>query len=210
MRVLTTEGQRSKQINLCNLYAARTLAVAGLFLFSVTGSARPRVPLPSILGVGITYHERFDAPFFAGTTNSEVFVTNCCTLHESWSGYALERAATGVGLIPFAVEGVDGVGHTNVSSGSAAAALRFWVTPHWSSASITNGTGPGNNARLAELLAVGTNPSNAVSIWSLQIVPDGSAVSLVSESDSGPLELLRADIAWAAQSTHCIALNFGT
>ena len=93
----------------------------------------------------------------------------------------------------------------NLNSGGGGA-VRLWVRPLWSSAScVEGGTGPGAYGSVAEVGVTGVTPS----VWSLRVVPDGSALSLVGESDGGRVELLNAPIAWRAGVWHLVALNFG-
>src|SRR5207249_1926467 len=80
-------------------------------------------------------------------------------------------------------------------------------TPYWASASLTNGTGPGTEACLAELVAIANG--QCVTIWSLRVSSDGSSLWLAADGENGPIELLRTDIAWSA-SAHCLALDYGT
>src|SRR5439155_24217525 len=135
----------------------RAVALACLLGCPARGLARPRAPLPVITppGSGVVYRERFDWPLFNGITDSEVVVSNGVTLHESWSGYALERIPS-TGLAPFVIPGVDALGHTNIASDAGSTAIRFWVTPYWSSSTVSGeNTGPGTYAHLADLVAIG-------------------------------------------------------
>jgi hypothetical protein len=86
-------------------------------------------------------------------------------------------------------------------------AIRFWFKPYWSSAAITNGTGPGVEARLLEWIVVGNNKA-AIS-WALSINADGSKVSLREDPGGGDTVLLEADLAWRADQWHCLTLNYG-
>jgi len=108
-------------------------------------------------------------------------------------------------VTPFVVPAVSATGHTNIAGDSGA--IRFWVTPYWASASVTNGAGPGVNARLLELVAVGDK--DAAVAWSLQVSADGSVVSLLGEGEKEPVELLSAAIAWPANEARMVTLNYG-
>jgi len=61
---------------------------------------------------------------------------------------------------------------------------------------------------LADLLAIGNG--QAVLCWSLQLSSDGSTLSLFSQTDNGPVELLSTNIAWQAGAAYCVGLNYGT
>ncbi len=124
-------------------------------------------------------------------------------LVESWSGYALRRS--GLGFTAQVIPALESSGHTNLTGGSGS--IRFWFKPYWSSVAITNGSGPGAEARLLELLVAGDN--QAVISWALSIDADGSKVSLREDPERKGALLLQADIAWAADEWHCLALNYG-
>src|SRR5262249_19844148 len=123
-------------------------------------------------------------------------------LLEGWSGFALDR--TGNSATPFLVPGLDGNGGTNLAG---SAAIQFFFIPHWNSSSLAPGGGPEVYARLAELAAV--SGGDAVVVWSLQVAPDGSSISLFAPGESGPAELLRANVAWQAETAHCLTLVYG-
>ena len=46
-------------------------------------------------------------------------------------------------------------------------------------------------------------------VWSLQISSDGTVLQLLGYSDSGPVQVLAAPIAWPAHQYHCVALDYG-
>ncbi|MCU0783343.1 MAG: hypothetical protein MUF81_04695, partial [Verrucomicrobia bacterium] len=175
--------------------------VAVIFvLSSINASGRPREPWPPLPEFApVLYHESFDEVYSYCTTNAYWVVPDYGTLIESWSGYALERAGD---VTPFVVPGLDAAGHTNIT---AEGALRFWVKPYWSSA--PDGKGPGKDARLVELLAVGNK--QVLVIFSLQVNADGTVLSLVSESDKGPMNLMKSEICWPAGQWHQVVLNHG-
>ncbi len=185
----------------CVVVVAVTLG--GVLFPSLSGSASPRIPcipVPEI--VPILYYEQFDELYSWWMTNSAV-TSGDFTFVQSWSGLALDRS--GSATAPFVVDGVDGSGHTNIAT---AGALRLWITPDWTSSSLSGGSGPGAYARLADLNAVGSG--GAIVAWSLQVSGDGSSISLIGQSYSGPALLLQTNIAWAAGTAHCVILNFGT
>jgi len=166
--------------------------------------ASPRAPYPPLPETGlILYHERFDDQYSYWTTNSQVTVGDYL-LVQGWSGFALDRS--GASVVPFIVPGVDGGAHTNLSPQNGA--LRFWFTAGWTSSTLS-GTGPGATARLADLLAVGTNGESLL-CWSLRVSSDGSTISLLAQSDSGTTTLLTTNIGWQAGTAHNLALNYGT
>lgn len=143
----------------------------------------------------------FDETYFYRTTNTQLSVVGYGELIESWSGYSLQRSGV---VPPLAVPALAENGRLNFSSDTGA--IRFWFKPMWSSMSV-GGTGPGIDARLAEIVAVG-NRVTAVA-WSLLVSPDGSALYLVSDGAAGASMLLRAEIGWPAGEWHLVALNYG-
>jgi hypothetical protein len=147
------------------------------------------------------YSERFDEPSSSGATNSQVTVSNY-TYDESWSGYALQRSGT---LTPFLIAGVDATGHTNLAQSGA---IFFWFKPGWSSVSVTNGSGPGEDVPLLEWTAVAGGQSTV--IWSLEASADGSLLALLEPGTSGPTALLTNQISWQAGQWHLLTLNYGT
>jgi alpha-tubulin suppressor-like RCC1 family protein len=148
------------------------------------------------------HHETFDEAYNLGMTNAQV-VLNGFTYEESWSGYALQRLGP---VNPFVLPAVDSTGHTNLTGD--AGAIRFWWKPDWSSVSLPGGTGPGTVAVLAQLSAV--RGSQSVTLWTLQASGDGSALSLVAQSDSGPVTLLSTQISWQSGQWYLVTLNYDT
>lgn len=164
--------------------------IAAIFVLScITAFARPREPWPPLPELApVLYHESFDGIYSWRMTNASWEIPGYGTLVESWSGYALQRCGD---VTPLIVPGVDSSGHTNFAPGGA---LRFWLKLYWSSA--PDGKGPGHNARLVELFAVGGK--QAVGVFSLQINADGTVLSLVTETDQGPATLIKSEICWEA------------
>ena len=179
------------------------LVIGASLLFAVANAPGiPRRPQPVITErLTHLFRESFNEAYSLSVTNAELTVGGY-TFEESWSGYALQRLGV---VTPFTVPAVDSTGHTNVACDSGA--IRFWFKPYWSSASLTNGTGPGTYARLAELVA--TSGDQSAVCWWLQLSPDGSSLSLIGQSDSGPVELLSSGIAWPANVYHHITLDYG-
>jgi hypothetical protein len=111
---------------------AAVIAILLVLFRTVDMSATPRPPVPPYPEQPPLYYEGFDEYYFAGETNSELFVPGWGNLHESWSGYALQQTEV---AIPFIVPAPDPSGNTNVTC-DVGASLRFWITPYWSSGSI--------------------------------------------------------------------------
>jgi alpha-tubulin suppressor-like RCC1 family protein len=183
----------------------RALVLATILVSVCRAGAEPRTPLPEMPEWPL-YYQGFNSPYQFGATNPEVVVTSSGILTQSWSGYALDRS--GPVVVPFVIPALDSAGHTNVSCATGGA-LRWWLQPHWATALTANSSGgPDKYAKLVELAAVGGGQS--VSLWSLQATPDGSALRLVSQTDAGPVELLRAAILWETDAPHCVAVNYGS
>jgi alpha-tubulin suppressor-like RCC1 family protein len=179
--------------------------VARLLFCPVAARALPRPPFPPIPESGVIYHQTFDGFHSVASGDARAVIPGLGMLVESWSGYALERGRTNV--LPWIVPAVDpNSGHTNLTC-DAAGAIRFWFEPHFSSASIAGGTGPGATARLADLVA--SSPAGTAVVWSLQISADGTVLQLLGYGDSGPVQLLSAPIAWQERQYHNVALNYG-
>jgi hypothetical protein len=116
----------------CKLIHAPVLAV--LFL-GQSAWAAPRSPLPPYPEAAPLASESFDADYFAGWTNGDLFISGFGVLDESWSGYAMQRS--GASVTPFIVPALNASGYTNITSDTGGA-LRWWVNPFWSSGA-TNG-----------------------------------------------------------------------
>jgi hypothetical protein len=99
---------------------------------------------------------------------------------------------------------VESNGQTNLLAD--AGAIRFWFKPDWTSSTLSGGTGPGTTATLVEIGAASGNQS--VAIWSLQASADGSTLSLVAQSDDGPVPLLCAQVSWQAGQWYLLTVNY--
>jgi len=200
MKTKASAVPRSSANEFSRLFACAFFLV---ILLSCAGNAlgRPRPPLPPLPELFVLYHENFDWAYSYGLTNSQVTIADYGTLRESWSGMALQRAGT---VKPLVVPALDSEQRVLVAS-HAQSAVRFWLTPNWASRSI-GGPGPGQDAVLCQL--IGAVSKEVALAWCLQVTPDGSTVVLMGAGDAGPVELLRADIAWWA-TPHCVGLNFG-
>lgn len=178
--------------------------LASLTAWTTAAHAKPRPPLPPFPELApLLSRADFDEPFWTRTVKPDSLHLAYADLVESWSGYALRRA--GQGVTPFLVPALDEFGRTNIST--AAGAVRFWFKPEWASASFAQGGGPGAEARLLELSAVGNK--DALPVWSLAVVPDGTAIFLTGAGDDGPVVLLKAEINWQAGQWHLLTLNYG-
>ena len=143
---------------------------------------------------------RLRLPYALDQVDSEVIVPGIGNYEESWSGYALQRNGTGV--IPFVITAMSAQGATNISSDTAGA-LRFWVRPYWST-----GDGPGIFAPLLTFYAMADGQS--LLCWWLEVSPDGSAVTLVNQTETGPQTLLSSAIDWQAGQSYLFALDFAS
>jgi hypothetical protein len=161
-------------------------------------------PLPDMVPVLLQDH--FNQPYRWGPTNPPVVtVEDHGDFVESWSGYGLGRS--GLLVPPYVVPALNAEARPLFRP--YAGAVRMWVSPFWSSASLTNGTGPGTEAILAEAAAWDgqTAPSPC---WTLRIDADGTRVSLIQQSVPGAVELLSAPMEWEAGLARLVTLNFGT
>jgi hypothetical protein len=144
------------------------------------------------------YSQDFDQNFTPDMTNCELWIPGLGMLEQSWSGFALQRAAEPV--TPFIVPAQNADGTTNISSDSGGS-LRWWLLPYW-----TSGVGNGTPATLLEMDAV--SGLGTACAWSLQVSPDGSTVTLFNQTGAGAQPVLQAPIAWEAGTPHNVCLNF--
>ena len=167
----------------CVVLSTLALAVPGLF-------AKPRAPLPPLPEVtDVLWRETFNEPYNLGWTDAQVCVGDYLYV-ESGLGYALDRSGV---VTPLIVPGITFQGHTNVSTATGGH-LRAWVTPCWSSSlAVGDGGGPGTDVPLFELDAVAGSSLQAV--WTLQASADGTALVLIAQTDTGPIQRLQTPIA---------------
>jgi len=197
----SSDSRRNRFSTLNRILPGVLVLAAWLGMLS-QGLAAPRQPLPPLPeAIPPLYRETFDWALRSGASEAELMIPNYGTLHESFSGYALQRVGP---VTPLIVPAIDGPGRTNVAC-DAAGAVRCWIIPYWSSQ--PEGKGPGVYARLAELVVADAKGSAAV--WSLQVAPDGAGLVLLGTSDTGPAGLLKVPICWTAGQAHCVVLNYG-
>jgi hypothetical protein len=156
--------------------------------------------------VPILLQDHFNQPYRWGPTNPPVVtVEDHGDFVESWSGYGLGRS--GLLVPPYVVPALNAEARPLFRP--YAGAVRMWVSPSWFSASLTNGTGPGSEAILAEAAAWDGQTASSPR-WTLRIDEDGTRVSLIGLSALGPVELLSAPMEWEAGLARLVTLNFGT
>ncbi len=173
-------------------------------LIALSALARPRPPLAPFPEFSPWLSRvDFDEAYWAGARTEKATTTEYGDLVQSWSGHALSRC--GPMLQPFVLPALD-AGRTNLNSVSGS--FRFWFKPNWSSASVAGGIGAGFSARLIELVVI--SDKDAAALWWLYTTTDGSSLNLATQTTAGPVNLLSADIAWAAESWHCVVLNYGS
>lgn len=177
---------------------AALLIIATVLSFQDMAMAMPRTPLPPQPDEQALYYEGFDEPFWTDPVDSEVVLPAIGAYEESWSGDALQRS--GADVVPFVIPAMNSSGETNISSDTAGA-FRWWVRPYWST-----GGGPGATAPILQFYAA--SGGDILLCWSLQAAADGSAISLVASSDSGPEQVFSAAISWEAGDSHLLALDY--
>jgi hypothetical protein len=177
---------------------------AGFLFFPQFADGRPRGPLPPIPETGVLLHESFDfVPY--STTNSSFDVPGVGRFVESFSGFALSRDSQTVA--PWIVPAVDpNSGHTNLDC-DGSGAIRFYISPRWSSQSVPGGNGPGAAVHLADLVA--SSATGTAVVWSLQVTADGDSVQLLDCTGVAPVVVLSAPAAWKARQFHSLAMDFG-
>jgi hypothetical protein len=175
------------------IYVSLFLASVIVFLWGVTtASAKPRPLSPPWPSFGLLMREGFDQPYGFATNQT----IDPAVWLESWSGYSLNRQGTAV--TPWAVPMVVS---NSFRVEPERGAIRFWYRPDFSS-----GAGPGKTATLLELVTA-KGKTDAV-WWALVVAPDGNAVHLVCETESGPAACLSAEINWEAGGWHLLTVAF--
>ncbi len=169
------------------------LATALLFLWGVSNvSAKPRPMSPPWPSFGLLQREGFDEPY--GFTTNQVIEPAIWL--ESWSGWALNRQGKVVEpwVVPMVIS-------NSFSVEPERGAIRFWYRPDFSS-----GAGPGQTATLLELVT-GKGKTEVV-WWTLDVSPDGNAIQLLCQAESGPTTCLSAEVKWEAGTWHLLTLGF--
>ena len=122
-------------------------------------------------------------------------------LAESWSGYALNMNGKGAELFFAPMVGTNGKPNLVAQCGS----IRMWFRPDWTSGTL-GGKGPGCAGRLFE--AGAWSDKLAVGWWSLEFNSVGNTLSLVAQSGSDQLEVLRTSIRWQSGQWHQVTLSY--
>jgi hypothetical protein len=122
---------------------------------------------------------------------------------ESWSGYALVRDAFAVAPVVIPLEPQAKRPNFNPTAG----AIRFWLSPNWSTADkATGGTGPGHVAQLLQLVALDTKSVSGH--WSLCVNDTGDTLYLVTESQGKLATLLQSPVQFTAGDWRMITLGY--
>jgi hypothetical protein len=198
--------QKERFMNPMNTRWPSLAFAATLLAAACPALAAPRFPTPPLPERAYVLHrESFDELYRSRMTNALLSVPGVGELRESWSGYALQRA--GESLSPFVVAGTDAAGKPLIASASGA--VRFWFRTYWASPSKDAPvSGPGAVARLVEMAAVASD-GQALTCWSLDATPDGSALILSAQDDNGCREVLQARLNWRSGESHLVTLNYG-
>jgi pimeloyl-ACP methyl ester carboxylesterase len=118
---------------------------------------------------------------------------------ESWSGYSLVRES--LPSAPVIIPPLAPSGRTNFVA--AAGAVRFWVSPNW-----TSGSGPGRFARLVELGDYsGTKPQVR---WSLYVNESGDAIYLSGQTQNGAADLIKVGVRFEAGDWRLVTVCYST
>ena len=80
------------------------MAIVAVLFWAQIACAMPRAPWPPFPEQPAIFCQAWDEFYFAGETNSELQIAGLGTLHESFSGYALQRVPD---VIPFVVPALD-------------------------------------------------------------------------------------------------------
>ena len=178
----------------------RCLGTAVFLLLSVPAPAAPRPPLPPLPEMHLR-EWRFDNAFRQYPFGEAPPLIPEADLVESWSGYALRRE--GQRAVPFVVPETEPTNRVNFTCGTGT--IRFWFRPNWGSASL-DGRGPAGFARLVEMVSL--NGATSTVWWSLYATPDGTALYCSGQGRTGPTDLLKTEIQWAAETWHLVALTY--
>jgi hypothetical protein len=182
---------------------ASLLAFLSLLLVA-PAQGKPRSPIPLLPEDSLLRCFRFnDTNSWAGVSPVPLNFHNVL-VRESWSGYSVYMSARQSSLLQYRL--VETEGHSaRFNLNPARGAVRMWVCPDWSSASL-GGTGPGARARLLE---VGDCARGVAGSWMLAFSPDGNSIALSAYPGGNALDSLQANIKWECDAWHLVALNYG-
>ena len=172
---------------------------AGLAQHSLAAPRQPLPPWPE-------WHLRdwrFDEALTNYPNEQLPAVIEAADLVESWSGYALRRQ--GDQAAPFVISEHETTNRVNFAVGTGT--IRFWFRPNWGSPS-EGGSGPGNYARLIELIALDGGTPNVW--WSLYVNPEGTALHCSGRGPTGPADYLTTDLHWPTATWHLVTLTYST
>ncbi len=185
-----------------NWSGVRSFMVVGLLLANASllfSAPRPQWPPWPEQTLGIWGFDHWQVPQMPSRT--AIGIENA-QFAESWSGYALVRDALAVS--PVAIPVLDPHYHKRNFT-TTQGTIRFWFCPGWSSMG-TNGVGPGNYARLLELVSLYGNQTEV--LYSLYLSPDGNLIYLSGQGVNGPMDFLRAEVNWSAGDWHLVSLAY--
>ena len=167
------------------------LTIAAMLLPPTVSSAprppQPPWPQPTLRAYG------FDSAYYNVPWDGVAINEDLATLVESFSGYALVRE--GWLAAPVVIPAASERKKPNVAPSYGS--VRFWISPNWSSAGEKfGGNGPGNLARLVEL--VDFSGKKPVLRWSLYVNETGDAIYLTGQTGQGVKDLLQASVQFEA------------
>ena len=139
--------KRSLSPNGCS-QVCRDLIIGLLFAASVL--ATPDSPLPGWThAVSALFHTRFKETYWPGQRRAASAPVDYGKLAERFSGFAFQRTGRRIG------PALAATGKLNAATD--AGAIEFWFKLDWTNAAA-GGVGPGDTARMVELVVVGDPP----------------------------------------------------
>lgn len=175
--------------------------IVGVCLQS-TAFAAPRPPQPPWPEATLRTYS-FDSSYWLAPWNEVALYEEQAGLNESWSGYSLVR--DGFVTTPVVIPLEPDAKPPSFAVGTGA--VRFWISPSWSTASKESGdSGPGRWARLLELVSV--NSKSPEVKWSLHLNEAGDTIYLSGTGLAGAKQYLQAPVTFAAGDWRLITLCY--